>query len=117
VGRGQDFSGSHALHPLPERVTVDAIAITEEVRRRGVVREGVHDLLGRPDGGGIFRHVEGENTPSMEGEDDEDEENAQARGWERLKRSMEIDAARRYVPDSSLTESPRRILPPRNTDA
>ena len=48
VGRGQDFGDPHALHTLPEGVAVDRVAIAEEVRRHGVVREGVHDLLGRP---------------------------------------------------------------------
>ena len=46
-GRGQDFTDSHPLHTLPECVAVDRVAIAEEVSRRGVVREGVHDLLGR----------------------------------------------------------------------
>jgi hypothetical protein len=59
---------------VPERVAVDRVAIAEEVRRRGVVREGVHDLLGRPGGGGMFRHVEVEDTPAMVGEDEKDEE-------------------------------------------
>src|SRR2546428_13675852 len=70
MGRGQDFSDSHAFHPLPERVTVDTVAIAEEVRRRGFVREGVHDLLGRPGGGGMFSHVEVDDTPALVGEDD-----------------------------------------------
>src|SRR5215471_9341674 len=53
-GRSQDFTGSHALHAVPERVAVDRVAIAEEIRRRGVVREGVHDLLGRPRGRRMF---------------------------------------------------------------
>ena len=70
-GRGQDFSDSHALHALPERVTVDAVTIAEEIGRRGVVRERVHDLLGRPVRGGVFGHVEVDDTPAMVGEHDE----------------------------------------------
>jgi hypothetical protein len=80
VGHRQDFTDSHALHALPERVAVDHVAIAEEVRRRRVFREGVHDVLSRPGGGGMFSHVEVEDTPSMVGEDDQDEEDAQARG-------------------------------------
>ena len=34
----------------PERVAVDRVAIAEQVSRRGVVGDGVHDLLGRPGG-------------------------------------------------------------------
>src|SRR3989442_4039957 len=38
-GRRQDLTDPHALHSLPERVTVDAVAIAEGVGRGGVVRE------------------------------------------------------------------------------
>ena len=79
-GRGQDFLDPHALHALPERVTVDAVAIAEEIGGRGVVREGVHDLLGGPGGGGMLGDVEVDDAPAMVGEHDEDEEHAQARG-------------------------------------
>jgi hypothetical protein len=80
VGRGQDFGDPHALHALPEGGAVDRVAIAEEVRRRGVVREGVHDLLGRPGGGGMFRHVEVEDAAAVVGKYDEDEEDAQLSG-------------------------------------
>ena len=50
----------------------------EEARRRGVIREGVHDLLGGPGGGGMFRHVEVKDTSAMVGENDQNEEHAQA---------------------------------------
>lgn len=56
--RGQDFSDPDALHALAEDIAVDRVAIAEEVRRRGVVREGIDDLLSCPGGGGMFRHVE-----------------------------------------------------------
>src|SRR6266850_2207292 len=57
VGRREDFTDAHALHALPEHVTVDRVAIAEEVGRGGVVREGVHDLLGRPGSGGMLRRI------------------------------------------------------------
>jgi hypothetical protein len=79
-GRGQDFTDSHPLPAVPERGAGDRVAIAEEIRRRGVVREGVHDLLGRPGGRGTFGHVEVEDTPAIVGEDDQDEEHTQARG-------------------------------------
>ena len=82
-GRGEDFLDPHALHALPKRVAVDVVAIAEEVGRRGVVREGVHDLLGGPGGGGMLGHVEVDDAPAMVGEHDEDEEHAQARGGHR----------------------------------
>jgi len=46
--RREGFTDAHALHALPEHVTVDRVAIAEEIGRGGVIREGVHDLLGRP---------------------------------------------------------------------
>jgi hypothetical protein len=80
VRRGQDFTDSHTLHALPERVAVDRVAIAEEIGRHGVVREGVDDLLGRPGGGGMLGDVEVEDAAAVVGEHDEDEEDAQAGG-------------------------------------
>jgi len=76
VGGRQHFANPHALDPAPERVAVDRVAIAQEIGRRGVVREGVHDLLGRPGGGGVRGDVEVEDAPAMVGEDDQDEEHA-----------------------------------------
>jgi hypothetical protein len=83
VRRRQDFTDAHALHALPEHVPVDRVAIAEEVGRRGVVREGVHDLLSGPVGSGVFGHVEVDDAPAMVNEHDEHEEDAQARGGNR----------------------------------
>src|SRR5438094_753158 len=83
VRRREDFTDAHALHALPEHVTVDRVAIAEEIGRGGVVREGVHDLLGRPGGSRVFGHVEVDDAPAMVNEHDENEEDAQARGGNR----------------------------------
>src|SRR2546428_1285637 len=80
VRRREDFTDAHALHALPEHVTVDRVAIAEEIGRGGVVREGVHDLLGRPGSGGKLGDIEVEDAPAVVGEHDQDEQNAQARG-------------------------------------
>src|SRR5437667_6419060 len=93
VRRREDFTDAHALHALPEHVTVDRVAIAEEIGRGGVVREGVHDLLGRPGSGGMLSDIEVEDAPAVVGEHDEDEQNAQARGGN----SEEIDGDE--VPD------------------
>ena len=79
LGRGQHFPDSHALHALPERVTVDAVPIVEEIGRCGVVREGVDKLLGGPGGGGMLGDVEVDDAPPMVSEHDEDEEDAPPR--------------------------------------
>ena len=81
--RRQNFTDAHALHALSEYVPVDRVGIAEEVGRRGVVREGVHDLLGGPVGSGVFGHVEVDDAAAMVNEHDENEEDAQARGGHR----------------------------------
>jgi hypothetical protein len=48
AGRGQDFLDTQALDASPERLSVDTVAIAEEVLRRGLVGEGVDELLGGP---------------------------------------------------------------------
>ena len=78
--RRENFADAQALHAPPEPLAVDLVAIAEEVGRRGVVREGVHDLLGRPSGSGMLGDVEVENAPAVVGEHDEDEEHPQRDG-------------------------------------
>src|SRR3989442_239815 len=75
LGRRQDFIVPYALHALPEHVTVDRVAIAEKIGRRGVFREGVHDLLGGPVGGWVFGHVEVDDAAAMVGE------HATGAGW------------------------------------
>ena len=82
LGGRERFADPHAPHTLPERVDADRVPIAEEVTRRGVVGEGVHDRLGRPVCGGVLGGVEVEDPPARVGEDDQDEEHAQARGGE-----------------------------------
>src|SRR5207247_11342852 len=53
VRRRQDCTGAHALHALPEQVTVDRVAIAEEVGRGGGVREGLHHRQGGAGRGGL----------------------------------------------------------------
>ena len=48
----ENFTDPDAPHTLPEDITIDCVAVAEEVGRCGIVREGVHDLLGGPVGGG-----------------------------------------------------------------
>jgi hypothetical protein len=52
----------------------------EEIGWCGVVREGVHDLLGGPVGGGMLGDVEVQDATAMVGKHDEDEEDTQAEG-------------------------------------
>ncbi len=70
-----------------ERVTVDVVTVAEEIGRRSVVWESVHDLLRRPCGRRVFGHVEVEDAPAMVGKHDEDEQHAEVHG----SNSEEID--------------------------
>jgi len=74
LGGRKHFADPHAPHTLPERVDADRVPIAEEVTRRGVVGEGVHDRLGRPVCGGVLGDVVGEDPPARVGEDDQDED-------------------------------------------
>jgi hypothetical protein len=80
VWRREDLVDPHGRHPVPELLAIDLVTISEEVRRRGLVREGVHELLSSPGGGGMLGNVEVDDAPAVVSEHDEDEENAEASG-------------------------------------
>jgi hypothetical protein len=65
---------------MPELLTVDSVTIPKQIDGGGVVWEGVDELLGRPGGGRMLRDVEVDDAPAVVGEDDEDEEDAEANG-------------------------------------
>jgi hypothetical protein len=50
--RRENFVDAHALHTMPELLTVDLVTIPEQIDGGGLVGEGVHNLLGGPGGGG-----------------------------------------------------------------
>src|SRR5438093_9565530 len=81
VRRREDFLDPHALHSLPKLLAVDLVTVAQEIGGRGVVREGVHDLLGGPVGGGVLGHVEVDDAAAVVSQHDENKEDAQARGW------------------------------------
>jgi hypothetical protein len=93
VRRRENLLDPHALHAVPKWLAVDLVAVAEEIGRGGVFREGVHDLLGDPVGGGVLGHVEVDDAPSMVSEHDDDEEDAEASGGH----GKEVD--RDQVPD------------------
>ena len=93
VRRREDFVDPHALHSVAKLLAVDLVAVAQEIGRRGVIREGVDDLLGGPVGGGMLGHVEVDDASAMVGEHDEDEEDAEPSGGH----GEEVD--RDQVPD------------------
>ena len=83
----------YALHSVAKLLAVDLVTVAQEIGGRGVVREGVHDLLGGPVGSGVFGHVEVDDAPAMVGEHDEDEEDAEPSGGH----GEEVDRTRRVA--------------------
>src|SRR5262249_56973640 len=69
--RREDFSDARALDTMSKRLAVDSVA--EKVGWRGVVREGLHDLLGRPLRGGMLGDVEVDGAPPLVGQHDRDD--------------------------------------------
>src|SRR6516164_5414758 len=63
--RRENFRDAHALDTMAERLAVDLVAIPEEIGWRRVVREGLHDLLGRPGRGGVLGDVEVDDPAAM----------------------------------------------------
>jgi hypothetical protein len=78
--RRNDFGYAHARDTALEHVSIDGIAIAQQPSRCGVVRKGVHDLLRRPYGSGMFgdRHVD--DSTAVVGEQHEHEQHAAAEG-------------------------------------
>ena len=72
--RRENLLDPHAPHAVPKWLTIDLVTITQEIDRRGLVREGVHDLLSGPVSGGVLGHVEVDDPPAVVGEDDKDEQ-------------------------------------------
>ena len=72
--RGDEhLANPHAGDAPGEGLAVDGISIAEQISRSGLVREGLDDLAGRPDGRGVVRDVEVEEFAAIVAEDDEDE--------------------------------------------
>src|SRR5919106_1232030 len=78
--RRENLLDAHALHAVPKWLPVNAVAVAEEIGRRGLVREGVDELLSGPNGGGVLGDVEVDDLPAVVTEHDEDEEDAEASG-------------------------------------
>jgi hypothetical protein len=82
AGGGEHFTDPHAFHSLLEEVTVDRLAIAEEIGRRGIVREGVNELLGGLGGGGVLGLVEVEDAQTSDRNGEEvDRDDPPDSGW------------------------------------
>ena len=72
-GGNEYFFEAHVLHALPKRGAIDPVPIAQEIAWCFFPRECVHDLLGSPRGGGMFRHIEVDDATPLVVHDDEDE--------------------------------------------
>jgi hypothetical protein len=59
-------------------VTVDVVAVAEEIGGHGVVWESLDDLLSRPGGSGMFGDIEMQDAATVVAKHDQDEEHPQA---------------------------------------
>ena len=76
--RREDFGDPHALHSAAKMLAKHLVVVGEEIGRCGVVWEGVDDLLGGPGSSRVPGDVEVDHPPAVVGEDDKDEEDAEA---------------------------------------
>ena len=60
----QDFFDVHACNSLTEVVSIDPVAVTQQVARRCVLGKGLDHLLSCPESGGVGRDIEMDDPPS-----------------------------------------------------
>jgi hypothetical protein len=76
LGRGQDLLDSYRTHATNEGRAIDLASVPDEILRRRVVREGVHQLLTCPPGGRTLSDVEVYYASALVPEDEEDVQDA-----------------------------------------
>jgi hypothetical protein len=68
------FLDPHVPHPLPKVSPLDPITVEKDIQRCIVPREGLDHLLGGPLRGGVFCDSEMDETSSLMGQDEQDEQ-------------------------------------------
>src|SRR5215472_266852 len=71
---GENFFDIHYRDLVAELLSVDAVTISQQISGRCVERKGFEHLLRRPFSGRMSRDVKVDNTPSVMGENDKDEQ-------------------------------------------
>src|SRR5262249_38200985 len=70
--RRHHFLGAKTLHEATEVSSVDAIAIPQQIRRRGLVRKGFANLLSRPGSRRMVGHIQMNDAAAVVRQDEED---------------------------------------------
>ena len=65
----QHLLDAHAVYSLTELVSIDPIAVAQQITWRCVLRKGLDHLLACPERRGIGGHVEMHHTPTLVGQD------------------------------------------------
>src|SRR5262245_26417111 len=73
-GGDHDLLDPHVPRPQPKVSPVDPITVAQEIAWRFFPREGIHDLLGGPRGGGMLSDVEMYETSALMGQDEQDKQ-------------------------------------------
>jgi hypothetical protein len=81
--RNCDLFKAHVLDALVKGRTVDRVAISQQVTRRGVPGQGFDDLLGGPLRRWMFRHMNMHETTALMRQHDQDKEHSEGGGWHR----------------------------------
>ena len=72
--RGENFPNSEPLCRFVEFLSLDAIAVAQQIPRRGVPGESFQPLPGRPFRRGVRRHSKMDRTPTVVRENHKDEQ-------------------------------------------
>ncbi len=76
-----NFINTERLELSLNPVTIDAIAVSQQILRGCVERKRFYDLLGRPLRGRMFRYVEVDNAPSLMRQYDEHKKHFEGHRW------------------------------------
>jgi hypothetical protein len=71
-----DLGDAEASDPPTHLFVVDAIPVSQQIPRSGVLREGVDQLLGGPRGGRVLGDVDVDDAAAVVRNQNEDEEHA-----------------------------------------
>ncbi len=72
------FFHSQTAHAFSKLVSIDCIAITQQVLRRWLLWKGLNELLRRPFGGRMLRHIKVDNPSAIVSKNNEHKQHAQS---------------------------------------